>query len=159
MGSTHRALIPHLPPTTTVQVTAYCDSGTTRFGATTHLGIAATDIHVIHNGTHFRLRIPPWLQRRFASYLPAHDRFDAEDTGGAVVGNVVDIWMPDCNVAWQWGRQHLVLDVIAAAPLRHHRYVRRRYRQIASRKRRAPAPQSVEYLAIDSNERRRLDAT
>jgi 3D (Asp-Asp-Asp) domain-containing protein len=137
VGSAHRSLIAaHLPPT--VQVTAYCDYGTTRFGATTRLGIAATDIRVITHGTTFRILIPTALRKQFAGYLAT--RYQAEDTGGAVIGRIVDIWMPSCAQAIAWGRHTLALLPGTPPAIHNTSRHRRGHRAAPHRGHRPPTP-------------------
>jgi len=73
--------------------TAYspCDSGNrTATGTRVHTGEIATDPHVIPLGS--------WVRINGREY-------HAEDTGGAIRGHHIDIWMPSCRDAIRWGVQ------------------------------------------------------
>lgn len=78
--------------TITLVATAYCLRGTMANGRYTHHGAAATDPSVLPTGTRFvyRGRV-----------------YTAEDTGGDVQGNRVDIWMESCRDAINYGN-HII---------------------------------------------------
>lgn len=69
----------------TVLRTAYCLSGTTATGTRVHYGAIATDPRVIPLGTRL--------------YVPGYGPGRAEDTGSAVKGRHVDVWVPSCAKA------------------------------------------------------------
>ena len=78
-----------------VSVTAYCISGETASGVGTRRGIVAADPDVLPLGTIIRL-----------SGLERHNgRYVVRDTGREIKGNDVDIFMPDCDAAKEFGRQ------------------------------------------------------
>lgn len=68
----------------TVLRTAYCLRGHTATGTSVHWGAIAVDPSVIPLGTHL--------------FVPGYGHGRAEDTGGAVRGAHVDVWVPSC---WQ----------------------------------------------------------
>lgn len=69
----------------TVLRTAYCLRGTMADGHYVHWGAVATDRRVIPQGARM--------------YIPGYGWGRAEDTGSAVVGRHIDVWVPNCNVA------------------------------------------------------------
>jgi 3D (Asp-Asp-Asp) domain-containing protein len=78
-----------------VSVTAYCIRGETASGVRTRRGIVAADPDVLPLGTVIRL-----------SGLERHNgRYVVRDTGREIKGNDVDIFMPDCDAAKEFGRQ------------------------------------------------------
>jgi 3D (Asp-Asp-Asp) domain-containing protein len=81
--------------TIAVSVTAYCTKGETRSGEQTRRGIVAADPAVLPLGTVIRLS-------RLKRY---NGRYIVEDTGRAIKGNDVDIFVPDCTAAKTFGRQ------------------------------------------------------
>jgi 3D (Asp-Asp-Asp) domain-containing protein len=80
----------------TVTATAYSLGGTTATGLPTGPGICATDPSVIPLGT------------RFA--VPGYGECLAADTGGAVIGDTIDLWMPSAQ-AMAWGRQTVTITL------------------------------------------------
>lgn len=88
-------------------VTAYCISGETRSGTKTRSGIVAADPRVLPLGSVIHVR---GLSRRY-------DRtYTVTDTGAAVKGRHIDIFIPDCTAAKRFGRRTArvhVLDVPA----------------------------------------------
>lgn len=73
------------------QITCYSDSGSTASGKPVGPGVAATDPRVIPLGTSFR--------------IDGLGTYTAWDTGGAVKGNIIDIWNPSESWCRQFGRQ------------------------------------------------------
>jgi len=90
-----------------MQATAYCQSGTTATGGVTRKGIVAADPRVLPAGTVIRIDTP--LPRYSGTYR-------VEDTGGAVKGRIVDIYVPDCAAAKQFGRRRVMVQVVQQAP-------------------------------------------
>lgn len=84
------------------ELTAYCDCGCTKGATCTKSGTLAVDTSVIALG---RVVLMPDLG------LSGR----AEDTGGAVDGNVIDIWMSSCSAATQFGKKTNV--VVCVGPL------------------------------------------
>ena len=87
----------------TVSATAYCQSGTTASGEQTRPGIVAADPRVIPLGT--RLHIHGLRQ-------PDTVVYKVSDTGSAVKGREIDIYMPSCRDAIQFGRQRLQVRMV-----------------------------------------------
>ena len=81
-----------------VLATAYCLMGTTATGTRVHNGTVAVDPGVIP--LHSRLRIPGYGRGR------------ALDTGSAVRGNHIDLWMSSCAAARRWGARHIHIEVL-----------------------------------------------
>ena len=87
---------PSLAPGTTLSVTstAYSLPGHTASGLPVGVGICATDPRVIPLGTRFE--------------VPGYGTCVAADTGSAVVGDDIDIWMPNAQAA-VYGRQTITI--------------------------------------------------
>lgn len=79
--------------------TAYCDLGHTATGTMAGPGSIAVDPTVIPLGSHL--------------YVPGYGYGWAVDTGGAIKGTIVDVWM-SCPAAIQWGRRQLTIYVLAS---------------------------------------------
>lgn len=85
--------------TMVVNSTAYSINGTTATGTQTRWGVIAVDPSVIPYGTKV--------------YIPELDMtFIAEDTGGAIKGNKIDIYMPTTEQAIQWGRKDITIKIL-----------------------------------------------
>lgn len=84
--------------------TAYCDKGITDGGVRTRRGIIAADPRLLPIGTVVRI---DGLGARTQTYV-------VSDTGSAVKGRHVDIFMPSCRAAKRFGRRPVM--VRAAAP-------------------------------------------
>ncbi|HEX8432328.1 MAG TPA: 3D domain-containing protein [Longimicrobium sp.] len=86
-----------------VSSTAYCIKGLMRTGVRTRDGMAAADPSVIPLGSVVRM-----------SHLDGEEigTFVVMDTGGAVRGNRVDIYMDSCREASDWGRKRIVVEVL-----------------------------------------------
>ena len=80
-----------------VKVTAFCDGGYTASGVHTGPGIIAVDPRVIKLGTRV--------------YVPGYGEALAADTGGAVKGNFIDIWLPDYQAALDFGIQYRTITI------------------------------------------------
>jgi len=86
-----------------VSATAYCLDGETKAGTETRRGIVAADPRVLPLGTVIRL---DGLRRR-------HNRhYVVEDTGRAIKGREIDIYMPSCAAARDFGRRDARARVI-----------------------------------------------
>jgi 3D (Asp-Asp-Asp) domain-containing protein len=79
--------------------TAYCLTGRTATGSQAGPGSIAVDPTVIKLGSHL--------------YLPGYGYGYAVDTGGAIKGTLVDVWLT-CDAAIQWGRRQLTIYVLAS---------------------------------------------
>ena len=83
--------------------TAYCKGETTASGAGVHSGIAAADPELLPVGTVVNIES-----------LPTHYNgiYTVLDTGPAVQGRQVDLYMWSCNEALEFGRQRMHLTVL-----------------------------------------------
>ena len=88
-------------PAVTFTATAYSLRGRTASGAGVRRGIIAADRRVLPIGTRVRLEAGPYS----GEYLVA-------DTGGAVRGRKIDIWMPSTSEAMRFGRRPVKLTVL-----------------------------------------------
>ena len=80
--------------------TAYCLKGRTASGSGVRRGIVAADPRVLPLGTTISLDAGAYS----GSYLVA-------DTGGAVKGRKLDIWVPNCSEARRFGRRSVKVKV------------------------------------------------
>ena len=80
-----------------VLATAYCLIGHTASGALVHHGAIAVDPRIIHMGSHI--------------FVPGYGRGRALDTGSAVQGYHIDLWMSSCSRARTWGARRLIISV------------------------------------------------
>ncbi len=83
------------------RATAYCLQGRTASGGSVRRGIVAADTRVLPLGT--RIEISG------GSYSGT---YTVADTGGAVRGRVLDIWMPSCSEANRFGRRSVMVSVV-----------------------------------------------
>jgi 3D (Asp-Asp-Asp) domain-containing protein len=81
----------------TVEVTAYSLPGTTATGLPVGWGVVAVDPTVIPLGSRMT--------------IPGYGEGIAADTGSAVKGNVIDVWMPTHEQALAWGRRTLTITI------------------------------------------------
>ncbi|MGB7069996.1 MAG: 3D domain-containing protein [Pyrinomonadaceae bacterium] len=79
--------------------TAYCLRGRTASGAFVRNGIVAADPRVLRLGTRINLG-----GARSGQYLVA-------DTGGAIKGRRLDIWMASCADARRFGRRNVTVEL------------------------------------------------
>jgi len=86
-----------------VEVTAYCDQGETASGVQTRRGIVAADPDVLPLGS--RIRVEGLAGGHNGTY-------DVQDTGSAVKGRIIDIFMADCRAAKRFGRQTARVQVL-----------------------------------------------
>ncbi len=80
-----------------VKTTAYSGPGTTATGVPVGPGIIAVDPRVIPLGTRL--------------YVPGYGEGIAADTGGAVKGAFIDVWLPTEAEAEAWGVKYLTITV------------------------------------------------
>lgn len=94
-----------LPVSRTLRVsaTAYCLRGAMRTGVRTRDGMAAADPRVIPLGSVVRVTHPDGGEVGI---------FVIMDTGGAIKGNKLDIYMASCREARRWGRRPVVAEVV-----------------------------------------------
>jgi len=79
-----------------MSATAYCNRGTTRSGVRTRGGIVAADPRRLPIGTTVQI-----VERG----IPYAGRYTVMDTGSAVKGRALDIFMPSCERARRFGRR------------------------------------------------------
>jgi 3D (Asp-Asp-Asp) domain-containing protein len=72
-------------------------SGTTATGTTVGPGTVAVDPNLIPLGSELR--------------IPSYGRGRARDTGGAIRGHHIDVWMRSCTAARRWGVRRLNIVV------------------------------------------------
>jgi cystine transport system substrate-binding protein len=82
----------------TVSATSYCLTGSTASGLPVGPGIMATDPSVIPLGTR--------------AYVPGYGNAVAADTGSAVNGLTIDLWVASCKKAAAYGRQTLTITIL-----------------------------------------------
>ncbi|HEY8761408.1 MAG TPA: 3D domain-containing protein [Candidatus Dormibacteraeota bacterium] len=100
-----KAVIEPLPfdPTVNYQqaiagsATSYCLTGRTATGTQAGPGSIAVDPTVIKLGSHL--------------YVPGYGYGYAVDTGGAIKGTLIDVWLT-CDAAVQWGRRQVTIYVL-----------------------------------------------
>ena len=73
---------------------AYCFSGRTAMGHAVRRGLIAADPRVLKLGSTVYVSAGPWS----GTYL-------VSDTGGAIKGKKIDIWVPNCSEARRFGRR------------------------------------------------------
>ena len=78
--------------------TSYCLTGRTATGTQAGPGSIAVDPTVIKLGSRL--------------YVPGYGYGLAVDTGGAIKGTLIDVWLT-CDAAIQWGRRQLTIYVLA----------------------------------------------
>lgn len=81
-----------------VRVSSYCLGGMTSRGVQTRVGVIAVDPNIIPYGSKI--------------YVPGYGWGTALDTGGAIKGNTIDIWMPTYGQCMQWGVRYLTIKVV-----------------------------------------------
>lgn len=86
-----------------MRATAYCLRGNMRTGVRVREGMAAGDPAVLPLGSVVRVSHP---DGRVVGI------FVIMDTGGAVRGNRLDLWMDSCADARQWGVRTVVAEVV-----------------------------------------------
>ncbi len=83
------------------RATAYCLKGKTASGGSVRRGIVAADRRILPLGT----RINVSAGNYSGSYVVA-------DTGGAIRGRILDIWVPSCSEAKKFGRRSIKVTVV-----------------------------------------------
>ncbi len=87
------------------EATAYCDFGITKSGAVTAEGLVAADPDVLPLGSVIQVDAETY-----------HDVYQVMDTGAAVKGRIIDIYMPDLQNATEFGRQKVKVTVLNYGP-------------------------------------------
>lgn len=80
-----------------VIATAYCLMGTTASGTQVAPGTIAVD--------------PRLIPMHSIIHVPVYGRGRALDTGSAIKGSRIDVWMNSCSAARQWGVKRLTIRV------------------------------------------------
>lgn len=83
----------------TFEATAYALRGKMANGQTVHSGAIAADPRILPIGT--------------VVQIDGMGTFTVKDTGGAIKGNRIDIWMPSNAQAMKFGRRHVLLKIIS----------------------------------------------
>ena len=89
-----------------VSVTAYCLQGRTRRGNLVRHGIIAVD----------RALFPLGREVELFFGRTTYGRFLADDTGGAIKGGRIDVWMADCSAARRFGRRRGYAQLVPREP-------------------------------------------
>jgi 3D (Asp-Asp-Asp) domain-containing protein len=84
------------------KATAYSLRGRTRSGVYVRRGVIAADPRVLPLGTVVQLK----AGNNYSGVYTVHD------TGGAIKGRIIDIWMPSSREARRFGRQRVKLVVL-----------------------------------------------
>lgn len=83
------------------RATAYCLQGRTAAGGSVRRGIVAADPRILPLGTR--------IQVSAGSYSGT---YTVADTGGAVRGRILDVWVPSCSEAMRFGRKSVMVSVV-----------------------------------------------
>jgi len=84
-----------------VTATAYCQDGRTQSGVRTHTGIVAADPRVLPVGSVVRIVDGPTT-----------GVYTVMDTGPAIKGRRIDVYVPSCDRAKRFGRRSVSLVVV-----------------------------------------------
>lgn len=100
---------PRVPTTIEAIVTAYTKNdpgmdgkGITFTGTKVRPGVAAVDPKVIPLGT--------------VLFVPGYGYARAEDTGGAIRGNHIDLYFESRNEALKWGKKRMHVEIVHLSP-------------------------------------------
>lgn len=83
------------------RATAYCLKGRTATGGAVRRGIVAADRRMLPLGTKIYIEAGAYS-----------GMYTVADTGGAVKGNILDIWVPTCSEANRFGRKSIGVSVV-----------------------------------------------
>lgn len=83
------------------RATAYCLKGRTATGAGVRRGLVAADKRLLPLGTKI------YIDAGAYSGI-----YTVADTGGAVKGNILDVWVPSCSEANRFGRKSISVSII-----------------------------------------------
>jgi 3D (Asp-Asp-Asp) domain-containing protein len=86
----------------TVVATAYCRTGLTAAGTWTGRGTVASDLQL---GTQL--------------YVPGYGKATVLDRGGDIGPRRLDLYMPSCDAAKQWGRRLIKISILGVEQFRH----------------------------------------
>ncbi len=84
------------------KATAYCLQGRTASGGGVRRGIVAADPRVLPLGTR--------IQVSAGSYSGT---YTVTDTGGAIKGRILDVWVPSCSEAIRFGRKTVMVSTLS----------------------------------------------
>ena len=87
--------------------TAYCQKGLTKNGTPVHHGVIAADPELLPLGSIVRVEVP--IATR------ATGIYTVDDTGSAVKGHRIDIYMESCARAKRFGRRAATVEVLDRA--------------------------------------------
>lgn len=88
--------------TRSFRATAYCLRGRTASGGNVRRGIVAADPRILPLGTRIEISA--------GSYSGT---YTVADTGGAIKGRILDIWVPSCAEANRFGRRSVKVGVLS----------------------------------------------
>jgi 3D (Asp-Asp-Asp) domain-containing protein len=94
---------PKAPPVQTFSATAYSIEGTTASGAQTRRGVVAADPRILPLGSRIRV----YDAGRYDGEYVVHD------TGPAIEGREIDIYMPSAAEAKRFGRRAVKVEVLS----------------------------------------------
>jgi 3D (Asp-Asp-Asp) domain-containing protein len=98
---------PKVVKTLTVSTTAYT------MNCLRCSGITATGINLKKNPTIKLISVDPRVIKLGSKvYIPGYGTAIAGDTGGAIKGNKIDIFMPSLKAALQWGRKTIQIQIL-----------------------------------------------
>jgi 3D (Asp-Asp-Asp) domain-containing protein len=90
-----------------MRATAYCQTGKTSSGVTVKEGVVAADPRVLAQGTVIQIESP----------LPRYSGlYTVQDTGAAVKGKIIDIFIANCREAKRFGRRRVKVHIVAPEP-------------------------------------------
>ena len=84
------------------RATAYCLKGRTASGGGVRRGIVAADPRVLPLGTRVYLNAGAYS-----------GTYTVTDTGGAIKGRILDIWVPNCSEAIRFGKRNVSVSVLS----------------------------------------------
>lgn len=87
--------------TSLFRATAYCLRGRTANGGGVRRGIVAADPRVLPLGTRIQINGGSYS----GTYVVA-------DTGGAIRGRILDVWVPSCSEAMRFGRRSVSVSIL-----------------------------------------------
>ena len=85
----------------TFRATAYCLKGRMANGGGVRRGVVAADTRLLPLGTKIYLNAGPYS-----------GTYTVSDTGGAIKGNILDVWVPSCSEANRFGRRTVTLSIV-----------------------------------------------
>ena len=83
------------------RATAYCLKGRTATGGAVRRGVVAADRRMLPLGTKIYIEAGAYS-----------GMYTVADTGSAVKGNILDIWVPSCSEANRFGRKSIGVSVV-----------------------------------------------